>query len=119
MRGHIAFAGRYAGLIFFACALLVVFGSKMALLDRYGSDLPYWDQWGKEADWILAPLREGNPAWLPAALLPHNEHRIYFTLGVDVLLTLVSGQFEERQRSRNGCVQQRTDDTFLARIKLA
>ena len=40
MRGHIAFPGRYAGLIFFACALLVVFGSKMALLDRYGSDLP-------------------------------------------------------------------------------
>ena len=97
MRGHIAFPGRYAGLIFFACALLVVFGSTMALLDRYGSDLPYWDQWGKEADWILAPLREGNPAWRPAALLPHNEHRIYFTLGVDVLLTLVSGQFDARQ----------------------
>lgn len=67
------------------------------MLDRFGTDLPYMDQWGKEADFVLAPLREGNPVWLNAALLPHNEHRIYFTLGTDVLLTQLSGQWDARQ----------------------
>jgi hypothetical protein len=94
---HPPFAGRYSSAILFICALLCVFGSKLAVIDRYGTDLPFQDQWGKEADFVLAPLREGNPAWLQGALLPHNEHRVYFTLGVDVLLTLVSGQWDARQ----------------------
>ena len=91
------FFGRYRSATLFFCALLCVFGSKLAVIDRYGTDLPFQDQWGKEADFVLAPLREGNPAWLQGALLPHNEHRVYFTLGVDVLLILISGQWDARQ----------------------
>jgi len=94
---HLPFFRRYPNATLFLCALLCVFGSKLAVIDRYGTDLPFQDQWGKEADFVLAPLREGNPAWLQGALLPHNEHRIYFTLGVDVLLTLISGQWDARQ----------------------
>ena len=94
---HLPFFGRYPSAALFFCTLLCVFGSKLAVIDRYGTDLPFQDQWGKEADFVLAPLREGNPAWLQGALLPHNEHRIYFTLGVDVLLTLISGQWDARQ----------------------
>ena len=82
----------------FAGALLCVFGSKLTVLDHYGTDLPFQDQWGKVADFVLAPLLEGNSGWLPAALLPHNEHRIYFTVGSEVLLTLVSGQWDARQQ---------------------
>ena len=94
---HLPFFGRYPNVTLFICALLCVFGSKLAVIDRYGTDLPFQDQWGKEAGFVLAPLREGNPAWLEAALLPHNEHRVYFTLGVDVLLTVISGQWDARQ----------------------
>jgi len=94
---QLLFLGRSSSAAIFLCALLCVFGSKLAVIDRYGTDLPFQDQWGKEADFILAPLREGNPAWLQGALLPHNEHRVYFTLGVDVLLTLISGQWDARQ----------------------
>src|SRR5207302_11320325 len=94
---HPPFLGRYPTVTLFICALLCVFSSKLAVIDRYGTDLPFQDQWGKEADFVLAPLREGNPAWLQRALLPHNEHRVYFTLGVDVLLTVISGQWDARQ----------------------
>ncbi|MEY2498174.1 MAG: hypothetical protein QOD12_1730 [Verrucomicrobiota bacterium] len=94
---QLPFLRRYSSATLFVCALLCVFGSKLAVIDRYGTDLPFQDQWGKEADFVLAPLREGNPAWLQGALLPHNEHRVYFTLGVDVLLTQVSGQWDARQ----------------------
>ncbi|HKP92366.1 MAG TPA: hypothetical protein VJS88_00590 [Chthoniobacterales bacterium] len=77
---------------------LIVFGCRLALIDAYGTDLPFQDEWGKVGDFVLARLREGDPTWLQAALLPHNEHRIYFTLGVDVLLTQLSGQWDTRQQ---------------------
>lgn len=95
---HLSFLRRYPGVTLFLGVLLCVFGSKLAVIDRYGSDLPFQDQWGKEADFVLAPLLEGNPAWLNAALAPHNEHRIYFTLGTDVALALLSGQWDELQQ---------------------
>ena len=94
---NLPFLRRYQSVTLFACALLCVFGSKLTVLDRYGTDLPYMDQWGKEADWVLARLLEGDPAWLNRALLPHNEHRIYFTIGTDVALALLSGQWDARQ----------------------
>ena len=95
---HLPFLKRYPNVTLFAGALLCVFGSQLTVLDHYGTDLPFQDDWGKVADFVLAPLLEGNPAWLPAALLPHNEHRIYFTIGSEVLLTLVSGQWDARQQ---------------------
>lgn len=88
---------RHAGAFLFAGAFLCVLGCRLTVIHRYGTDLPYMDQWGKEADFVLTPLREGRPEWLQGALLPHNEHRIYFTLGVDVLLTQLSGQWDARQ----------------------
>ncbi|HEV2842499.1 MAG TPA: hypothetical protein VGW39_14345 [Chthoniobacterales bacterium] len=88
----------------FIGVLLFVFGSKLAVINRYGSDLPFQDQWGKEAAWVLAPLLEGDPAWLNRALAPHNEHRIYFTLGMDVALTLLSGQWDELQECVAGAL---------------
>ena len=95
---HLSFLRRYQSATLFIGVLLFVFGSKLAVINRYGSDLPFQDQWGKEADWVLAPLLEGDPAWLNRALAPHNEHRIYFTLGIDVALALLSGQWDELQQ---------------------
>jgi hypothetical protein len=94
----LSFLRRYLGVTLFLGVLLCVFGSKLAVIDRYGSDLPFQDHWGKEADWVLAPLLEGNPSWLNAGLAPHNEHRIYFTLGTNIALVLFSGQWDDLQQ---------------------
>jgi hypothetical protein len=68
---------------FFALTLLcvlfaVIIGEKFMLIDRYGSDLPFWDQWDAEGDYLYCPYLEGH---LTARDLVsgHNEHRIFFT----------------------------------------
>lgn len=84
--------------LLFLGALLCIFGANLAVIDRYGSDLPLQDAWGKEAAFVLAPLLEGDSPWIAGALLPHNEHRIYFTLATNVGLALISGQWDQRQQ---------------------
>ncbi len=61
-------------LLLLLSVLMAVLGAKLQLIDRYGSDLPYWDQWDAEGDFLLRPHLEGK---LTAAELyrPHNEHR--------------------------------------------
>ena len=67
--------GRWVLLV---AVMLAVIGAKLRLIDRYGSDLPYWDQWDGEGDRMLRPYMEGK---LTAADLfaPHNEHRPVLT----------------------------------------
>src|SRR5690242_7592258 len=69
--------GRFSRLLPFALALslfCVVLGAKFNLLQRDGSDLPFWDQWDAEGDFLFRPHLERG---LHAADLfrPHNEHR--------------------------------------------
>lgn len=58
--------------------LLAVAGAKLQLIDRYGSDLPYWDQWDAEGDFLLRPYLEGRFT-AHELVQPHNEHRPVFT----------------------------------------
>jgi len=53
-------------------------GAKLVLIHRFGTDVPYWDEWDAVGGDLLVPLADHN---LHAAdfLLPHNEHRIVFT----------------------------------------
>lgn len=55
-----------------------ILGAKFGLIDRYGSDLPYWDQWDAEGALLFRPYLEGT---LTASdfFRPHNEHRPVFT----------------------------------------
>ena len=59
-------------------AFLWVFGAKLLAIDRFGSFIPYWDQWEAEAASLFHPLENGN---LRAGhlLAAHNEHRILWT----------------------------------------
>jgi hypothetical protein len=58
--------------------LATILAAKLQLIDRYASDLPFWDQWDAEGHHVLAPHLEGH---LTAADLfrPHNEHRPLLT----------------------------------------
>jgi hypothetical protein len=72
-----------------------VIGSKALVVARFGTDLPYWDQWVKEGDMIIAPFYEGS-LHVGDFFVPHNEHRIAPTLALNLELTVVGGQWDAR-----------------------
>lgn len=81
-------AGRFllaAGLVF------ALFSAKLGLLDRYGSDLPYWDQWDGEGEFLYAPYLE-NRLTLPVLFRPHNEHRPVATRLWSIALLEIGGR---------------------------
>ena len=74
---------------------LTIWGAKLIAIDRYGSDLPYWDQWAKEGDLLLTPWFERHELW-KNLVLPHNEHRIAPTLTLNLALAAGGGQWDAR-----------------------
>ncbi len=74
---------------------LSIWGAKLIAIDRYGSDLPYWDQWAKEGDLLLTPWFERHELW-KNLVLPHNEHRIAPTLALNLALAAAGGQWDAR-----------------------
>jgi hypothetical protein len=72
-----------------------IWGAKLVAIDRYGSDLPYWDQWAKEGDYLLTPWAERHELW-NNLFLPHNEHRIAPTLALNLVLVAQGGQWDAR-----------------------
>ncbi len=57
---------------------LAIVGLKFWQIDRYGSDLPFWDQWDAEGDRLLRPYLEGTLHFADL-FQPHNEHRPVLT----------------------------------------
>ncbi len=72
-----------------------IWGAKLVAIDHYGSDLPYWDQWAKEGDYLLTPWFEHHELW-KNLFLPHNEHRIAPTLAMNLALVTGGGQWDAR-----------------------
>jgi hypothetical protein len=70
-----------------------ILASKLFLISKFGSDIPFWDQWIGEGQRLLLLYQEGCLAW-GDLLAPHNEHRIMlprlFVLG----LFLLNGQWD-------------------------
>lgn len=76
---------------------LAIWGARLSVIERFGSDLPFWDQWDKEADKLYAGwIEQGEARHL---FLPHNEHRIVPTLTLNLGLVLASGQWDARVQS--------------------
>jgi hypothetical protein len=75
--------------------LLVGVGAKLWLIGRWGSPLPYLDQWPAEAIDLFIPWFQHR--FSPAILFaPHNEHRILFTRLCELGLLLLNGQWDAR-----------------------
>ena len=73
-----------------ALALLLL-GSRLLLIALFGNATPSWDQWEAEANQLYAPLITGQLGWRDL-LAPCNEHRIFATRMLDLLLlTLNNG----------------------------
>lgn len=74
---------------------LAVFGGKLLAIDRFGSDLPYWDQWPGEGVNTIQPWFERHEFWGPL-FTGHNEHRIAPTRLLSLGLLLVGGQWDAK-----------------------
>lgn len=74
---------RWAIVGFLAGVFLTVWSVKLWTIGRYGSDLPYWDQWAKEGELFYQPWFEHREFW-SRVFVPHNEHRIAPTLALNL-----------------------------------
>jgi hypothetical protein len=91
-------AGRWARAwwaLALAGVVLFVVGARWQLLERYGSDLPFHDQWDAEALHLLHPVLHGQPLG-PHLWRPHNEHRPVLTKLLAYGLTLADGTWNAR-----------------------
>ncbi len=77
----------FAGLFFF------VWGSKLNLINAFGSDVPFWDQWGSLEGAFYPPVLEGT---LDPWTLFHlsNEHRPLFTRLFSIIILKLNGQWD-------------------------
>jgi MFS family permease len=78
-----------------ACLVAFVLGARWAVIDRFGMDLPEWDQWDAEGTNMLAHWYHGHLT-LGELLQPQNEHRVVLTKLVNLGLTVVNGQWDQR-----------------------
>ncbi len=73
-------------------AFLLVLGLRFALLQVYGNDLPFHDQWDAEALHVLRPMEAGAP-FAPGIFRFHNEHHPVFTKVIAVVLAKLDGMW--------------------------
>lgn len=66
---------RRPNLWFLAGAVLIVFGAKLSLIQAFGSDVPYADQWTGEGLTIFQPLMRWGGVPTEHFFFPHGEHR--------------------------------------------
>ncbi len=74
---------------------LFVFGCKLWLIRACASPCPYWDEWDVEARGLFKPLIEGNLSWINL-FSPHNEHRLFMTRLLSLLLFKLNGLWEPK-----------------------
>ena len=74
---------------------LVMWGVPIAVVDRYGSDVPQADQWDAEGTRLYLPWQTHTLTWR-AFFAPHNEHRIACTRVLALGLFLGNGQWDAR-----------------------
>ena len=77
------------------CLVAFVLGARWAVIDRFGSDLPEWDQWDAEGLHAIVPWY-GHKDFLSELVLPHNEHRVVLTKLLNLGLTVANGQWDQR-----------------------
>ncbi len=84
---------------------LIVLGSKLLLVQLFGSNIPFWDQWDADAASLFKPYLEGTLR-LEQLFTSHNEHRILLTRLFDLAMLEAAGVWTPRlQMAVNACLQ--------------
>lgn len=92
MSSRLARALRVALLI---SLFLAVLGGNLAVIARYGSDLPHWDQWDAEGAQAILPYLQ-HRLTLADLIAPNNEHRVACTRILALGLLALNGQWDAR-----------------------
>ena len=85
------FIDYYRNYSHYAILLIFVIASKILIISLYGNATPFWDQWDSEADLLYRPWLEGIYQW-SNLWAPHNEHRIFTTRVIALLLLELNGR---------------------------
>src|SRR5690606_12097995 len=72
--------------------LLCVVIPRWYYVSTYAVSLPFWDQWDAEGDYLLRPYLEGKLR-IHELWQTHNEHRIFPTRLLSLLLFEVTGEW--------------------------
>ena len=80
-------------LLWLTTVFLVVVAAKLTLLRLYPMPVPFWDQWDGEVANLYLPYANGALTWRQMFTL-HNEHRIFFTRVLAVVLLALNGQWD-------------------------
>jgi hypothetical protein len=91
----IQFSRGHTGLLLTTSLFLFILGIKLAVIARFGSDLPIWDQLPREGDLTYIPWIQRHEL-LSHLFEAHNEHRIAPTLALNLSLMLFGGQWDAR-----------------------
>jgi hypothetical protein len=76
------------------CALAGVVLVRALIVSMYATELPFWDQWDADLWKLYKPLAE-NRLDFSHLFAPHNEHRVFFTRMLGLLLFSANeGQFD-------------------------
>lgn len=86
---------RFLPLAFVLCLFGLVFGANLRVIERCGTDLPYWDQWDAESKDLFLPYFQHHLGFLDL-FKAQNEHRIFFTRVLNLALLLAGGQWDMR-----------------------
>ncbi|NIJ89755.1 hypothetical protein FHR49_002563 [Xanthomonas campestris] len=75
--------------------LVLLATSRFMLLMAAGSSIPFWDQWGGE-NAIFSAFQNGSLTW-QQLFSAHNEHRIFWTRLLTIILFNMNGQQWDNQ----------------------
>ncbi|WP_090146268.1 hypothetical protein [Dyadobacter soli] len=73
--------------------LLLIIAARFYLVETYAIALPFWDQWDAEGDYLLRPWIEGRLR-IDELWHTHNEHRIFPTRLLSLLIFNVTGVWD-------------------------
>jgi len=73
----------------------LVWGAKLTVVGRFGSDLPNWDQWDAEGEQTFLPYLQ-HRLHFPDLFTPQNEHRVVCTKVLALGLLRLNGQWDAR-----------------------
>lgn len=110
---------RAAVLLILIGTLAAILGAKWSMIHRFGSDIPYMDQWDAEAGAMVLAHAEGKPA-AECILAFHNQHRPVLTKALNYGLLQLDGQWSPLlQMTVNALVHVAAIGIFLSFAKRA
>lgn len=95
LAGRPSWISRLDSALIALCLFAMVVGTNWATSERFGSDIPDWDQWDAEGINLLLPWCD-HSHFVAHLFQPQNEHRIVITKLQNLGVILAGGQWDQR-----------------------